>query len=138
MPSQTKTQHVTICIFQQSTRKNTKLSGKYGRLNRYFMKGNMVISLQHMRNIIEITSKQLRQCLGRCDLTDEIGSGLRITIVVICDKCNRPWKFLLISKIKGSKGYHFYSVNYGGAWGTMVTGGCLQRLNENFACVDVH
>ena len=81
------------------------------------MKGSRLISLQHLRSIIQITSKHSRQCLGKCDLTDKIRSGLESTIVVTCDKCNRSWKFLLTSKIKGLKGYNRYSVNYGGAWG---------------------
>ena len=130
-----QTQHVTMCVFQQSTRKNAKLARRYRTLDRYFMKGNKLISLQHLRSIIQITSKHLRQCLGTCDLTDKIRSDLGSTIVVKCDKCNRSWKFLLTPKIKGSKGYNRYSVNYGGAPDAMVTGGSSQRLNESFACV---
>ena len=40
----------------------------------------------------------------------------------MCEKCLKPYHFLLSLKMVGLKGYKRYEVNYGGLWGAVATG----------------
>ena len=87
--------------------KNAWLENQLRRIrnfDRCRIKGNRIISLQHLGKILKIINEHTRACGGVCVLVDEESRGLGSKVQFMCEKCLKTYHYLLSPKMVGLKG----------------------------------
>ena len=91
---------ITSKKLRGNPRIKNQLCGKR-RLDRYRLRGNRIISLQHLGEIVKTTSEHTRSCAGLLVLVDEERDGFGSKINFFCKKCLSSYQFLLSLKVPG-------------------------------------